>query len=94
MFNILYSNGRRGRLHGDLGLPRGVAKEADMVVIAEALVDRSRMSQHVTYNLVLNKVDMAIHVRKDRDIPCKKRARGQWVRIEEVGGSVPPTTLR
>jgi len=38
---------------------------------------------NTAYNLVLNTAYMAVYVRKDRDISCKKRGIGEWVLIEE-----------
>jgi len=84
MNKVLYLNGRRGRLQGDMGLQLGVDLGADVVVIAEAVANRERRNQHGAYELRVNTKYMGVYTRKDREIKCRKRGRGEWV---EIGGN-------
>jgi len=60
MNKVLYLNGPRGRLQADIGLHLGPEKEAEVVVIAAAVVDLARRNQHPTYNLVMSTAYMSI----------------------------------
>jgi len=65
MFRTLYLNGWKGRMQANIGLQLGAEKEAEVVVIAEAVRDTARRNQHPTYNLVMSTAYMAIYFRKD-----------------------------
>jgi len=77
MNKVLYLNRRRGRLQGDMGLQLGAELGADMVVIAEAVADRERRNQHGAYELKVNTKYMGVYMRKDREIKCRKRGKGE-----------------
>ena len=92
MNKVIYLNGRRGRLQADMGLQLGADMEADVVVIAEAVADQNRRNSYGTYDLVLNTQYLAVYVRKDRTITCKRRGKGEWVMIANTlaAGYLPP----
>jgi len=92
MNKVLYLNGRRGRIQGDMVLQLGAELGAEVVVIVEALEDQSRRNNHGTYNLVLNTKCLAVYVRKDREVKCKRRGNGEWVIIGDtlVAAYLPP----
>jgi len=82
---ILYLNGRRGRAQADLLLQLGAELEADVVVVAEEVQDVERRNQHGAYDLRVNTKYLGVYTRKDCEIKCRKRGRGEWV---EIGGNV------
>jgi len=94
MFIVLYRNGRRGRIQADIALETGVEKEADVVVIAEVVESSKRRNQHGAYNVVTNMAYLAVYIRKDRQISCKKRGGEKWVLIGDslAAAYLPPQT--
>jgi len=92
MNKVMYINGRRGRIQGDMGLQLGAEIGAEVVVIAEALDDQDRRNTHATCNLELNTNYLVVYVRKDRKVKCRKRGNGEWVTIGDTVGAVylPP----
>lgn len=51
MLKIIYLNGRKGRIQAEIALQTGADKEADIVVIGEALEDQQRRPNHRTFDL-------------------------------------------
>jgi len=92
MNKVMYINGRRGQIQGDMGLQLGAEIGAEVVVIAEALDDQERRNTHATYNLTLNTKYLAVYVRKDRKVKCRKSGNGEWVTIGDTLGAayLPP----
>lgn len=66
-------------------LQLGAELEADVVVVAEAVQDMEKRNQHGAYDLRVNTKYLGVYTRKDREIKCRKRGRGEWV---EIGGNV------
>jgi len=64
-----------------IGLQLGAEEGADVMVIAEAVADQAKRNQHGTYDLVINTAYLAVYVRKDRRISCRKRGKWEWVVI-------------
>jgi len=79
------------RIQADLGLQLGADLEVDVEAVAEAIADQEKRKTHGTYDLKLNTKYLAVNTRKDRDISCKKRGRGEWVLIGgDVGAAYLP----
>jgi len=60
-----------------MGPQLGEEKEADVVIIVEALDDHRKTNQHGTYNVVLNTAYKAVYARKDLGITCRKKGKGE-----------------
>ena len=87
---IIYLNGRKGRLQAEIALQTGADIGADVVVIAEALVESERRPTHGTYDLTWNSKYLPVYTRKDRQIRVRGQDGGKWAMI---GGNIAAAYL-
>ena len=82
---IMYLNGRRGQQQAEVALQIGSDKNAQVVIIAEALEDQGKRPNHPTFDLAWNSKYLSVYTRKNQDIKVVGRGKGTWAL---VGGGI------